>query len=339
MRGLIDARPRGNVAVHYLTESTQDVGTTEAVPIDLQFIAEPGRCYRLTFNSGLRILASGRSILKWHVSVGVAGADTAPRPTSASPTVATGIYAKMPVDSTETKSLFALWPRPSDNVTLTGPTPVRAGLGMYTESKSGTINAARNTGYISVEDMGSLYAGTMADGNLGDVPVTTHTRYFQPEWTTVWRNGSSQPGVQTPQQGYATRALGVGHPGGMWYTMVKFPDAMRQFMAGAQKISDVSLWTNSYDCMNASGFVPRLSWHAQSTSPTGPVGSGDFDLSNLAKGAVRWNQLPSGAFSNIQSGVYLGLTFGLRTGQDAKYAGCFSITDGAPGAFRVTVTK
>ena len=35
VRSLIDALPRGNVAVHYLTESTQNVGTTEAVPIDL----------------------------------------------------------------------------------------------------------------------------------------------------------------------------------------------------------------------------------------------------------------------------------------------------------------
>lgn len=338
VRGLIDARPRGPVAIHFFTADTPSVGTTEAVPIDLQFIAEPGRLYRFFFNAGVRALAAGRTILRWRVSMGDPGGDSAPRPTTSSTLVQTGTYIKATTDGTENKPFDTYWPGPNDTA-VTSPTPVRVGLGMYTEASSGTINIGRKTGYISVVDEGALYSGTMADGNLGSVPVTTQTRYFAPSWTYVWRNGSGQTGIQTPQQGYATRALGVGHPAGMWYTMVGFPDAMRSFMAGAQKISDVSLWTNSFDCMNASGFVPRLSWHAQSTNPASPVGSGDFDLRNLPKGAMRWNRLPSGAWPNIQSGAYLGLTFGLRTGQDAKYAGCFSITDGAPGAFKVTVTK
>jgi hypothetical protein len=215
---------------------------------------------------------------------------------------------------------------------------VRIGLSALLQYK-GVSTLHKNTGYFEITDMGSRYQGIFADGNFGSGTVATMTQYFQPEWTTVWRNGTSQPGVVTPQQGYATRALGVGHPAGMWYTMVKFPDAMRTFMAGAQKISDVSLWTNCYDCMDSSGFIPRLSWHAKSTSPTEPVGSFDFNLSNLPKGAVRWSQMPPAAWPSIQSGTYQGITFGLRVGQDAKYAGCFSITDGAPGAFRVTVTK
>lgn len=334
----IDAGPQGYKAIHQFTEDTPQVGTAESVVIDLQFTAYPNRLYRFTFASGLRLLSSGRVILRWRTEVGEPGADSAPQPTTASPVAATATYAKVPTDSTETKPLFALWPRP-ENTHVTAPTPVRAGLGMYTESTSAKTYAARRTGYIAVEDVGSAYTGDMRDGNMGAAAVSTMTRYFTPSWITVWRNGSSQPGVQTPQQGNATRALGVGHPAGMWYSMIAFPQAMRDFMAGAQTISDVSLWTNCYDCMNANGFIPRLSWHSNATNPTTPTGTGDFNLRNLPRGATRWSKLPTDHYSRIASGNVQGLTFGLRVGQSAQFAGCFSILDGAPGAFRVTLTK
>jgi uncharacterized RmlC-like cupin family protein len=340
VRGLIDAMSWGYTAGHIFTADAGPIGQTEKIICDVQFTAIPGRKYKITFNASCDIPAGSRFIPYFRISAGEDGASTAPQPTVSSQSLGNGIFPPLAYADPTNPAAPVMYSMPwtPDSLGITQPTAVRIGLSALLQYK-GVSTLHKNTGYFEITDMGSRYKGVFADGNFGSGAVTTVTQYFQPEWTTVWRNGTSQPGVVTPQQGYATRALGVGHPGGMWYTMVKFPDAMRAFMAGAQKISDVSLWTNSYDCMNASGFVPRLSWHAQSTSPTGPVGSGDFDLRNLPKGAVRWNQLPSGAWSNIQSGAYLGLTFGLRTGQDAKYAGCFSITDGAPGAFRVTVTK
>jgi hypothetical protein len=340
VRELINAMSWGYAAGHIFTADAGPIGQTEKTICDVQFTAIPGRKYKITFNASCDIPAGSRFIPYFRISAGADGASTAPQPTVSSQSLGNGIFPPLAYADPNNPAAPIMYSMPwtPDSLGITQPTAVRVGLSALLQYK-GVSTLHKNTGYFEITDMGSRYQGVFLDGNFSSGAVTTVTQYFQPEWTTVWRNGTSQPGVVTPQQGYATRALGVGHPAGMWYTMVKFPDAMRQFMAGAQKISDVSLWTNSYDCMNASGFVPRLSWHAQSTSPTSPVGSGDFDLRNLPKGAVRWNQLPSGAWSNIQSGAYLGLTFGLRTGQDAKYAGCFSITDGAPGAFRVTVTK
>ena len=338
VRGLIDAMSWGYAAGHIFTADAGPIGQTETPIVDLQFMAYPGRRYEIIFNASCSIPPTGRLVCYYRTSIGTIGATTVARPTTSSPDLGNSIFPAANYYSTNYAApvFYSVPWSPPD--TITKPTACRVLLsGLFQGTGSSLVY--RHTGSFVIKDMGSRYAGAFNDGNFGSGAVTTMTQYFQPGWTTVWRNGSSQPGVQTPQQGNATRALGVGHPAGGWYTMVRFPDAMRTFMAGAQKISDVSLWTNCYDCMNTSGFVPRLSWHAQSTSPTGPVGSGDFDLSNLPKGAARWNQLPVGSWSSIQSGTYQGLTFGLRVGQDAKYAGCFSITDGAPGAFRVTVTK
>lgn len=337
IRDLIGMLPQGYQAIHKFTNDIQNIGQTEVGICDMQFVAIPGHIYQFTVNNSFFIPATGRLVLRYRPLLAADGGTTVGKPELSLDTIGDGIFPAGDYYSTNAASqanYTSVW-SPSG---ITQPTACRVLLAaMLQGTGSATLN--RNTGYFSIEDKGATYAGHFTDGNFSTGAVSTITQYFAPSWVRVWHDGAIASGVSTPQQGYATRALGVGHPGGMWYTMVKFPDAMRQFMAGAQKISDVSLWTNSYDCMNASGFVPRLSWHAQSTSPTGPVGSGDFDLRNLPKGAVRWNQLPSGAWPNIQSGAYLGLTFGLRIGQDAKYAGCFSITDGAPGAFRVTVTK
>lgn len=338
VRGLIDAMSWGYAAGHNFVADSGTIGQTETPIVDLQFTAYPGRRYEIIFNASCNIPPTGRLVCYYRTSIGADGATTVARPTTSSPGLGSSIFPAANYYSTNYAApvFYSVPWTPPD--TITQPTACRILLsGLFQGTGSSLV--IKNTGSFVIKDMGSRYAGAFNDGNFGSGAVTTVTQYFQPEWTTVWRNGTSQPGVVTPQQGYATRALGVGHPGGMWYTMVKFPDAMRAFMAGAQKISDVSLWTNCYDSMNASGFRVRQGWHANSTSPSSPTGTGSFDYSIIPKGAVRWNKLPTTAYASIASGAYQGMTFGLNVGQDATYAGCFSITDGAPGAFRVTVTK
>lgn len=338
---LIDRMPRGYVAVHRFVADTASVSTTEAMLVDLQFTAEPGRLYRVSLNSGVQVLKGGRSIAEYRLSVGNAGDSTVRRPTITDPKLDDGIFTPAAADGFPTSAFYGLWPKPSDGVTLTGPTPVRVGLTLRTESATGTVKIPRGTGQFAVEDMGTMYGGGFKDGNFGATPVVTTTRYFAPSWIRVWKNGVGQGGVQTAQQGYATRALGVGHGAGQWITMVGFPQELRDFINGAQTISDFSIWMNCYDTMNR-GFTPRMSSHGYSVVPSDDnphANNDDWDAPRLARGATRWQAIPwtKADFATTKMGV----TFGNHLGTDVEYAGCFSITDGAPdgAGIRVTVTK
>ncbi|WP_158514119.1 hypothetical protein [Acidipropionibacterium acidipropionici] len=331
---MIADRPQGIIAAHRFPARTPDVGTTETATVDLAFTAKPGRLYRFRVDGNFRASDSVRPTLRFRVSQGGDDGSAAAQPTVSSPQIGLSTVVGPTAGLIEARG--------SMEYTLITPAtdPVRQIRVLLTIQGNSTSNAVfvYDSTEFTVSDDGALYSGTFNDGNSGASIVQTWTKTYPLSWVYLWRNGSGQRGVTTPQQGYATRALGVGHPGGQWYTMVGWPTQMQTDLTGAQSIANIQFYLNCYDTMN-SGFIPRISFHANTSNPSTPTGVAPYDSNWVTKGAQGWMNIRADRIANIANGTWKGLTFGLNVGQDLNYAGCFSMLDPSGMSFRVTYTK
>lgn len=331
---MIADRPQGIIAAHRFPAHTPDVGTTETATVDLAFTAKPGRMYRLRVTGNFRASDSVRPTMRFRVSQGGDDGSAAPQPTVTSPQIGTSTVIG------PTAGLLEAHGEMEYTLITPATDPVRQIRVLLTIQGNSTSTAVfvYDSTEFTVSDEGALYSGTFNDGNTGTSIVQTWTKTYPLSWVYLWRNGSGQPGVSTPQQGYATRALGVGHPAGQWYTMVGFPTPLATDLTGAQSIANIQFYLNCYDTMN-SGFIPRISFHANTSNPSTPTGVAPYDSNWVTKGAQGWMSIRADRIANIANGTYKGLTFGLNVGQDLNYAGCFSMLDPSGMSFRATYTK
>jgi uncharacterized RmlC-like cupin family protein len=331
---MIADRPQGIIAAHRFPARTPDVGTTETATVDLAFTAQPGRLYRFRVTGNFRASDSVRPTLRFRVSQGGDDGSAAPQPTVTSPQIGTSVVIGPSAGLINTHGEMEY------TLVIPATDPVRQIRVLLTIQGNSTTNAVfvYDGTEFKISDEGALYTGTFNDGNSGASIVQTWTKTYPLSWVYLWRNGSGQPGVSTPQQGYATRALGTGHPAGQWYTMVGWPTQMQTDLTGAQSIANIQWYCNSYDTMN-SGFYPRISFHGNTSNPSTPTGTSTYDSNWVTKGAQGWMGIKADRYSLIANGTYKGLTFGITAGQNMNYAGCFSMLDPSGMSFRATYTK
>lgn len=304
---------QGYSAAHIFVKDHGPVSQKETVIVDLQFVAVPGRSYKIVFNASCDIPPTGRLIPYFRMAVGADGATTAAQPTTSSQALGNGIF---PAGNYYTANYAAPvsysmpWTPP---VTITQPTACRVALSLLFQGSGQTV-IHKNTGFFSVEDMGSAYTGTLADGNFSEIPVVTYERTFTAAWVKTWiqNGGASTQGFI--QQGTLFGSAGNG--------MLGFPTALQAALNGAQSIAWVAVLLPVQYAADSGGLAPRIGYHTASSAPSVFSAAGTYTASPKVKtGGSAWFRFPAAWLPKIADNTYKGISLGGDTGTGAQFAG------------------
>lgn len=322
LKKYIDSKPRGLMTWGEIPQSASGLTTGEARNSITNFMAEPGRMYRITAGP-VRIASTvnsdwGQLVLRYTTD-------------GSEPTPSSGFLSYGVGTHNTTQTLTTLYQAVGVAGTLI---PVKILLTYLRNFGSGQIAINGTGGYLVVEDIGPAIPANIATAVSGvstGTPKASYTSDFSPTWWSVFRgNNTLYPSGNDLYQGYEAT-------NGNMKTLIGYPD-MTPTLSGAT-ITGMWVYLYAEHWWNMNGGNPYVGSHPKLAAHTDWNSSGansHFVAPGMTRGEGRWIELPSAWWANYGNGTNRGIVLGPGPDNSGNYYGRF---DGPSTTLRVSYIK